>query len=197
MNPSFDMPCVILCGGKSSRMGEDKALLPFASYNTLVEYQYQRLKQYFSDIYLSSKINKFDFVSDDRIFFDEGEVFSPLIALETVLNKIKTEKVFVITVDTPFVTIETIKKIILNSKNHQITVPKTEKLHNLCGVYYKTCLYSIKDMILEDNHRIGNLLKKCEANIISFYNDEEFINLNKQEDYKKAQSLISKYYNNY
>ncbi|MFY4863348.1 NTP transferase domain-containing protein, partial [Aliarcobacter butzleri] len=25
----FEIPCVILSGGKSSRMGEDKSLLPF------------------------------------------------------------------------------------------------------------------------------------------------------------------------
>jgi len=39
---SFEMPLVILCGGKSSRMKEDKALLSFASSTSLSHYQYSR-----------------------------------------------------------------------------------------------------------------------------------------------------------
>ncbi len=30
-----DIPLVIFAGGKSSRMGKDKALLPFGGYSTL------------------------------------------------------------------------------------------------------------------------------------------------------------------
>jgi len=36
---------IIFAGGKSSRMGRDKALLPFGGYDTLTEYQYRRLSQ--------------------------------------------------------------------------------------------------------------------------------------------------------
>jgi molybdopterin-guanine dinucleotide biosynthesis protein A len=46
INP-FEIPCVILSGGKSSRMGEDKSLLPFSSSNSLIEFQFNRLKPYF------------------------------------------------------------------------------------------------------------------------------------------------------
>ena len=38
-----EMPLVILCGGKSSRMKEDKALLPFSNASSLAKYQYKRL----------------------------------------------------------------------------------------------------------------------------------------------------------
>jgi molybdenum cofactor guanylyltransferase len=67
----FEISCVILCGGKSSRMGEDKSLLPFSSSNSLTQYQYERLKPYFKNIYLSSKINKFDFADDNVLILDE------------------------------------------------------------------------------------------------------------------------------
>ncbi|NCB12260.1 MAG: molybdenum cofactor guanylyltransferase, partial [Erysipelotrichia bacterium] len=51
----IDMPCVILCGGKSSRMKEDKTLLPFFNSNSLAQFQYDRLKLHFQNIYISSK----------------------------------------------------------------------------------------------------------------------------------------------
>lgn len=41
----LDIPCVIFAGGKSSRMGEDKALLPFGNFKTLTQYQLTRLQK--------------------------------------------------------------------------------------------------------------------------------------------------------
>ena len=37
---------VLLCGGLSTRMGTNKAFLPFGKY-TLIEYQVQRFRPYF------------------------------------------------------------------------------------------------------------------------------------------------------
>ena len=51
-------------------MGEDKALLKFNGFSSLSYYQYNRLKPYFKNIYLSSKVNKFDFPCE--IILDKG-----------------------------------------------------------------------------------------------------------------------------
>lgn len=190
--PPFDIPCVILCGGKSSRMGEDKALLPFAEYSSLVQYQFERLKPYFETIYLSSKVNKFDFLEDESaIIYDKGEVHSPLVALKTILETIKTDKVFILTVDTPFVKPSTMEQLITQSYDAQISVAKTEKLHNLCGVFDKSILYQIESMIAEDFHKIGALLQKVTTKVISFSDENEFLNLNNKSEYEKALSIIS------
>ncbi|MGB5919400.1 molybdenum cofactor guanylyltransferase MobA [Arcobacter sp.] len=191
ITPQFDIPCVILCGGKSSRMGEDKALLPFSNYNTLTQYQFDRLKPHFKDIYLSSKTNKFDFLkSHENIIYDNiSDESSPLIALKSILETIKSDKVFVITVDTPFVKIDSIEKLINESLSNS-TIATTSREHNLCGVYNKSCLPIINEMIKENNHKIGFLLKKIELKKIEFFDENEFLNLNKKEDYQKALSLI-------
>ena len=187
--PQFDIPCVILCGGKSSRMGEDKALLPFSNYDTLTQYQYERLKPYFKEVYLSSKTNKFDFDAD--IIYDTTSFeSSPLIALKSILETIESDKVFIITVDTPFIKTVTIGKLIINSNISNITIAITSNEHYLCGVYDKSCLSLINKMILDNNHKLGNLLKNISSKKIQFYDENEFLNLNKIEDYKKALSII-------
>ena len=191
--PFFEITCVILCGGKSSRMGEDKSLLPFASSNSLTQYQYDRLKPYFKNIYLSSKVNKFAFINNEKIIFDENkDIFSPILALQTIFKKLNNQKVFIITVDTPFVSLESISKLITESKDVDICVAKTEKVHNLCGVFSSNISESINTMIESDIHKIGYLLKNNNTSLIEFLNDDEFMNINNKEDYSNSLSFISK-----
>jgi molybdopterin-guanine dinucleotide biosynthesis protein A len=189
----FEIPCVILCGGKSRRMGEDKSLLPFSSASSLTQYQYDRLKPYFKDIYLSSKINKFDFLNDisNTLILDKGEVFSPIIALQTIFNTLKAKKIFIITVDTPLVSIESIRRLIKESSNNDICVAQTQRTHNLCGVFSSTIEKTINEMIEKDIHKVGFLLKQNNSLCLEFQNDDEFINLNNQDEYKRALEIIN------
>lgn len=182
---------VILCGGKSSRMGEDKALLPFSSYNSLSQYQYERLKPYFKEVYLSAKNNKFGFLKDDEIIFDDGETASPMVALQSILKKVQSNRVFILTVDTPFVSLETIQKLYDESNLNDITVASASRLHSLCGVFSKSVLKTVEECIKQDIHKIGYLLKNVNTHSVIFKNDEEFLNLNHPEEYQEALSKLS------
>jgi len=187
MQTLLKMPCVILSGGKSSRMKEDKSLLKFSSSNSLIEYQYKRLKPYFKNLYISSKANKFDFLSFDELILDKNqEIYSPILALETILEQLEDKKIFIITVDTPFIQIQTIEKLVNSSKNFDITIAQTLKVHNLCGVFSKNILNTIKTMIKNDIHKINYLIKSTNYNIAEFKNEDEFLNINYKEDYIKA-----------
>ncbi|RXJ97055.1 molybdenum cofactor guanylyltransferase [Arcobacter sp. AHV-9/2010] len=185
----FEIACVILSGGKSSRMGEDKSLLPFSSSSSLIEFQYERLKPYFKDIYISSKIDKFDFLDDKtKLIIDKNQtIYSPILALQTIFETLDDEKVFIITVDTPFVKIETIEKLINSSNNFEITIAQTlEKTHNLCGVFSNNLNETIEKMIKDDIHKINYLVKKSKYQIINFDDENEFININNKNEYEKA-----------
>lgn len=190
-----NIPCVILCGGKSSRMGEDKSLLPFSSSNTLAEFQYNRLKTFFKNVYISSKTNKFDFLEEDNLILDKNkEIYSPILALESIFEKFIDGKIFIITVDTPFVLIESIEKIIKESSDVDICIAQTEKIHNLCGVFSSTTSSTIKTMINQDIHKIFYLIRNSKHKIIEFLNDDEFMNINNKNEYYKSISFINNSY---
>ena len=192
MKTPFEITCVILSGGKSSRMGEDKSLLPFSSSKTLIEYQYNRLKPYFKNIYISSKVDKFDFLEKEFLILDENkDVFSPILALDTIFKKFQNQKIFIITVDTPFVSIDTIAKLIEESKDCDICIAQTEKTHNLCGVFSSNISLTIKTMIENDIHKIWFLIKNNIYKIIELPNNNEFLNINHRDDYEIALKNIN------
>ena len=196
MKTSFEITCVILSGGKSSRMGEDKSLLPFSSSKTLIQYQYDRLKPYFKNIYISSKVDKFDFLEKKFLILDENkDIFSPILALDTIFDKLKNQKIFIITVDTPLVTIDSISKLIEESQNYDICIAQTEKTHNLCGVFSSNISLTIKNMIETDIHKINYLIKNNNYNIVNFSDNSEFININNQDEYQESLEYISLYNN--
>ena len=193
MKTPFEITCVILSGGKSSRMGEDKSLLPFSTSKTLIEHQYQRLKPYFKDIYISSKTDKFDFIDKDFLILDENkDIYSPILALDTIFNKFQNDKIFLITVDTPLVTIESISELINESKNYDICIAQTEKTHNLCGVFSSNISLSIKSMISNNIHKINYLIKNNKYIILDFPNNIEFTNINNKCEYENALYYINK-----
>lgn len=189
-----EFPIVILCGGKSSRMGEDKTLLPFGEYNSLIQFQYNRISSFFSHVFLSTKNHKFDFIKENNpsiLYDNNNDMYSPLIALKSILEQINNDKIFILTVDTPFVEISTLIKLIEESENYEITVASFEdKVQNLCGVFSKSLLERIDDMLNNDIHKIGFLLKKSETKIIEFMAEEEFINLNTKSEYYRALEIL-------
>jgi molybdenum cofactor guanylyltransferase len=117
------------------------------------------------------------------------------LALNTIFDKLKNQKVFIITVDTPFVSIESINKLFKESKDVDICVAQTERIHNLCGIFSSDISLSIKNMINNDIHKIGYLIKNNKSKIVEFPDNDEFININNKDEYKRSHSYISKYNN--
>lgn len=83
---------VVLAGGRSTRMGEDKALMDFKDGKSLASYVSGRLLAVFDDVYISSKGDKFkDLDKSVKILLDDSELHSPLIALASVLKRFKSQ----------------------------------------------------------------------------------------------------------
>ncbi len=186
-NVPFSISCVIFAGGKSSRMGQDKSLLPFGGCNSLAEYQYQRLSKLFKNVYISAKENKFDF--DAKIIEDSltESVFAPTAGFEAMFQQLQDERIFVLSVDTPFVDEEEIRVLLENdSKDLDAVIAKTASgSHPMCGIYHRSLLPSFKAMLQEDNHRLGQLLKMSKSKFVMF-EEAPFINLNYPEEYEEA-----------
>ncbi len=196
-----DIACVIFAGGKSSRMGRDKALLPFGGFDTLTEFQYQKFKPYFDNIYISTKErDKFNFDADfieDVPFYDKdsGElIFSPAVAMYSVFEKIGADKIFAVSVDTPFFDIEHFNK--LKSADNEafdiIASRNRNDIQPLCSIYKKSCKDELLKMIEQDVHKIRILTKNLNTFYVDFNEDKAFLNMNNPQDYKEGLKELAK-----
>jgi len=187
------LDAVIFAGGKSSRMGEDKALLPFGGYSTLAEFQYSRLSKLFKHVSLSAKENKFDFDSD--VIEDIDGEHSPLVGIISIFETLREEEVFILSVDAPFVESDTIEKILSRNENsHDVLIAQSPSgVQPLCGLYKKSILPFAQQQLEKNNHRLGDLLRLVNTEYVKFEDDLPFTNLNHPEEYQKALKLFSDY----
>jgi len=191
----LDIPCIIFAGGKSSRMGEDKALLPFPPYKTLLYYQHQRLKKIFKFVYISTKNrDKFDFEADIIEDISDEDTFAPTVGFVSAFKVLKADKIFVISVDSPFVSKEIIYAI-LNSydESYDAIVAKTlNHIEPMCGLYSRKLENDFISMLKISNHKLYFLLQKSKTKYISFLNQELFFNINTKEDYYNALNIYKR-----
>ena len=189
----IDIPCVIFAGGKSSRMGEDKALLPFSNSPTLTQFQLQKLQKLFKYVYISCKNkDKFDFKANFIEDVKTDNIFAPTTGFVAIFKELKDEFFFAISVDTPFISKNEIEKIIENDN------PDTEAtiaslacgIQPMCGIYHRSLEHKFIDMLNTDNHKLGFLLKNSNTTYVNFEDEKPFLNLNNPDEYKEALTLV-------
>ncbi len=181
----YPVPAIIFAGGKSSRMGRDKALLPFAGYNTLSEYQYDKLSSLFERVYISSKEDKFNF--DVTVITDRYKESSPLVGVVSLFETLEADEVFILSVDAPFVDEAVISKLMDQEKAFDAVIAKSSSgSQPLCGLYRRSILPAAQKHLQEGNHRLNSLLKEVKTQYISFDDDRLFTNLNHPYEYESA-----------
>ena len=192
MHAFIPLPCVIMAGGKSSRMGKDKALLPFGGFPTLTQFQLSRLAPHFQSLHVSTKSKqKFDF---DASFIEDINTYeesSPLIALLSILEYFDTP-VCVLSVDTPFVPIAVFQKLFENMDEQTDVLVATSPAcsHQLCAIYSPSLKEKIATALSCNDHKIRAIFKVSHTKFIPFDSDEPFLNINFPHEYEEAKGRV-------
>lgn len=186
------LPLVIMAGGKSSRMGQDKSLLPFSTFATLTEYQLHKFQNHFDTLYISTKNKaKFDFEAFFIEDIPEYTESSPLIALLSALEYLDTP-MCVLSVDTPFIN-PTIFETLYQSiqPNNDAAIARSPfGSHPLCAIYKPSIKSTIQQMLEQNQHKLEHLLRISNTLYVDFEEDAPFFNVNHPEEYTQAKGLL-------
>ncbi|WRE01259.1 molybdenum cofactor guanylyltransferase MobA [Helicobacter pylori] len=193
-NPIIDnIPCVLLAGGKSSRftinnIQINKALMPFESYSSLLEYQYSRLLKLFKQVIISAK--KSYELNAPYLLEKESDLFSPLFGIHNAFLTLQTPYIFFIAIDTPLVSFESIKTL-CGIQNFSVVYAKSPtKKHYLISLWHQSILNALSYALKTQNYRLSDLMKNTPSIAINFNQEEEFLNLNTLKDYELAVQIL-------
>lgn len=144
------LSCIILAGGKSKRMGEDKAFLDFNG-KSFIRVIGEKLSKKCSQLIVSAnreeelyreelKGLEFEFIGDLNPY--QG----PLNGIVSTVEKIKGEYVFIATCDTPQLKEELIELYLNMIDGFDAVIPEIDgKLQPLNTLYHKTALEKSKE----------------------------------------------------
>lgn len=189
---------VILCGGSSTRMGTDKALLPFGDA-CLIEYLVHKFEPHFSNIYLSVK-RKGDYAHLNLPAMEIADIYpnaGPMSGIFSGLSMINEESAFFMSVDTPFMEPQTGIALLENLENADICTlrGKAGYLENSTAAYSKSCITSIGRGLLlhrltfdrlKEQRNTVYLTEKALAKYTDTPVETQFFNLDTREDYYRA-----------
>ncbi len=195
--------CIILCGGKSSRMGQDKGSMiihdkPMIKHIlTTLNHQITEAIIVLNDSERIAKYGKFINPQDYtyKITFVEDKIKNkgPMPGIMTGLEQINSNYALILPCDSPYVSknyVNTIFKEIDN--NYQAIVPyhdsenKLKTSEPLHSIYNKNIIPEIEDLISNDVLHIKGLIEKIDAKFVLIDNKKiekkEFRNLNRPQD---------------
>jgi molybdopterin-guanine dinucleotide biosynthesis protein A len=188
---------IILAGGKSSRLGQDKGLVELGG-KKLIEIAIANLSLVCDRVLISSNsdiYNQFGIeVVPDRI-----PDIGPMGGLYSTMMLSRSDVNLVLSVDLPFVTQDLLKFLIDEVQDVQAAVPWSgdEHFEPLCACYNRSILPFMKEFIDQKNYKLPDLFKiiKLKPLIISdllpFYKPNLFHNINTLSDLASAENMLN------
>lgn len=200
----MDVSCIILAGGKSTRLGRNKVVENIGS-KSLLERVVSCLSSLKSAIIIiiarESSLPKLTDYPGLKIIQDIypgkgtiGGIYSGLAASETFYN-------LIVACDMPFLNLKLIRYMITQAEDFDVVIPKTNNhvLEPLHAIYSRKCLPYLEFLIKQDRLSVLELLPMVrvkyigEAEITKFDPAlRSFFNVNTEADLKAGKELARK-----
>jgi len=133
-----DCTAIILAGGKSQRMGCDKAMLPFA-HQPLIQSVISVIQPLFPATIISVR----EYRPEIRLpqICDRQADGGPLMGLLSAMSDIKTSWAFVVGCDMPFVSSALVQQLATQRFQQQAVIPMVHgQLQPLSAFYARSCI---------------------------------------------------------
>ena len=185
-----NITAIILAGGKSTRMGQEKSLILFSG-KPLIEVLIDKLSRIFNNLMIIT--NKPDLYKKYgiEIHTDLLKNHGSLGGIYTGLFYSKTNYNFICACDMPFLNENLIKFMLKKTGSYDIIIAQhNARLEPLSAIYSKSCITPIKEQLSKNNLKITDFfssvkVKTITENEIMTFDAEGkcFVNINTREDF--------------
>lgn len=190
---SSDVTAIILAGGRSSRMGRDKALLPFGR-EPLIAHIVGALRPLFDAVIVVAAADQALPPLPATVVHDDLAFHGPVAGLCYGLRAAHGEWAFVTSCDSAFIRPALVADLVARRQGYDAVVPQWRgRLQPLCAVYRRSLLGLLESRLAEGELRLIDVLDQCRTLTVE---EEEvrrtdpdgssFFNMNTPEDYAEA-----------
>ena len=183
----------VLAGGKSSRMGSDKAFLRLGD-ETLLSQALKLAGNVAEAVWIVGDAKKF--AAFGRVVEDVYRDRGPLGGIHAALSGSTTEVNVMLAVDLPFVTQKLLQYLLSRAleSGAMVTVPRTGSGFQPLGAVYRRGFAEVAEQsLLEGKNKIDSLFARVETCVIeeselvrAGFSEQMFRNLNTPEELEKA-----------
>lgn len=180
---SFEAAALILAGGQSRRMGQDKSLMSVGGVPLIARIA-EQLKPLFPDILISSNDPaKYTFL-DCPIIPDETPGQGPLMGILSGLKATRREPLFVVACDIPRLDMGFVQHLLRLSETVDVVMPQSGENHPepLFAVYRKSVIPKAEAVLAAGKRRIVDILPGL-VTATPPMPEGWYYNLNTQTDY--------------
>ncbi len=177
----------ILAGGKSERMGRNKALLRLEN-ERIIERLIREFGSFSRAMVSSAEKGIYEELGVS-VVYDENRDIGPIEGIRRVLSEADSEYVFICAADMPFLKKEIAEYLacFISSDYDCYVMADDEHIQPLCAIYKKSLLPLIGELIRDGKYRIRELLKRARTKYIplslSGFDKNTVRNINTKEDY--------------
>lgn len=198
-----DVAGFVTAGGRSSRMGRDKAWLDLAG-RPMIEHVIAALQPVTTSVSIIAN----DSANDSRyaklgfpVFPDSHSGIGPLEAIRISLLNTKRPRALLVGCDLPFVTSELFKFLASLDGPYEAVVPMSanQRLEPLCAIYCSSGLHAVDALIASGERKISLLYDRVPTRYVRFEELEHlagselfFSNVNTPGDYTRAINDLNK-----
>ena len=171
-----------MAGGKSSRMGTNKALLPFQG-KRLIDRSVETLLPLVDKIIISANQPLPDIPYP--FIADSVESIGPLGGLQACLSKSTSDWNMLIPCDTPFLSGSLYQQMLQHTAavDAVIVTHSKGKIEPLIGLYNRRLLPLIEEQIARGDYKLINLLRRARVFYFETEEQSQFRNMNHPDDW--------------
>ncbi|MFA5374492.1 MAG: molybdenum cofactor guanylyltransferase [Dehalococcoidia bacterium] len=193
------MTAIVLAGGKSSRLGRDKALEKIGG-RYLIERVIGSLSQLGDDIIVvTAAPNQLSDLNVEKVI-DTYPRTGAKVGLCTGINASLSFYSLVVACDMPFLNIDLLRYLLDSASGFDAVIPRIgDKIEPLHAVYSKNCIPVLEEQIRKDKLKISDLFSEINVRYVEAAEIERYdqrhlslFNINSEADLKRAKAIIEK-----
>lgn len=193
------MTSIVLAGGKSLRLGREKALEEIGG-RSLIERVIERLSLLGNEIIVvTSSSDQLPDLGVKRVI-DSYPGKGNLVGIYSGLKEVASSHGLVVGCDMPFLNVALLRHLIELSPGFDVVIPRVDdEMEPLHAVYSKNCLAPIEVYLREGRLKIFDLLPELKVRYVDNAEIERFdprhlsfFNINSEADLERARILLER-----